>query len=84
MTVPKASVDENGCAVFPQNDIRLAWQAFDIHPVTETVGIKELSHNHFRFCVASFYASHYATALFRCQCVGHDLLFSAKIKVVGK
>lgn len=64
MPVPEAAVDEDGCSVFLQDDVRLAGERGNVLPVAETVPEKILPHLNFYGSVFPFNAAHVPTAVF--------------------
>ena len=46
MTMPKASIDKDTCAVFPQNDVRMARKTLMVESIAEAM-MPEVFPNHY-------------------------------------
>jgi hypothetical protein len=60
--MPKTSMNENGYAVFWQNDIWFARQIASMQPISVTKRIQSLPHGQFRIRVARFDPRHIPAA----------------------
>ena len=71
MSVPEATVDENGCTVFFEDNIGRTWQFLYIEPVSESFGEQEFAHKEFRLCILASYALHALAPLLGIHSVCH-------------
>ena len=70
MAMPEAAVDEDDRPVLWQDNIRGAWEALVIDPISKSLVPESMSQIHFRFGIGRFNCSH-DLALQRI--VGHNL-----------
>ena len=73
MTMPKASIDENACAVSSKDNIRFSWQSWMIQSIPKPHIPQILAHNKLRLCVFRANGRHYLVSLFYGEVVWHDL-----------
>jgi hypothetical protein len=59
MTVPKASMNENGGLVLRQHDIRLSWKVPDMEPEPESNLVQSAAHCFFRSRIRASNAGHH-------------------------
>lgn len=71
MSMPEASVDENGCTVFFEDNIGRTWQFLYIEPVSESFGEQGFAHKEFRLCILASYALHAPAPLLGIHSVCH-------------
>ena len=69
--MPEAAVDEDGRAVRPHNDVRLAWHALHVEPVAVAMAPQPAAHLQLGFRVPAADVRHAAVPLLRCHRVGH-------------
>jgi hypothetical protein len=69
MTMPKAPVDENHLSAFSKNNIRAAWQIFQVKSVAVAHAVHKAPHYHLRPRIATTYLCHAGTSLPGSQCV---------------
>lgn len=75
MPMPEATIDENTCAVFPQDNIRFSWQPRMIQPITESIVPQIFAHNNLRLGVLPMDGRHAMMPLFWSQRIGHYFSF---------
>ena len=73
MSVPKATVYKNHSPVFAQDQVWMTRQTGMVEPIAEATAEKELTNQHLRLRVSSFYRGHAAMALLFGQYVCHGL-----------
>ena len=69
--MPEVTIHENGDSDFPENDIRLAWQFFNVLSESQTSPMKLRPHPNLQSRVFSLDAGHAVAALLRCQVIWH-------------
>jgi len=79
MPMPKATVYKDHGFVFGQHNVGFAGQVFHMQPVTKTVFMQKLPHQHFGFGILAPYAAHIVAAGFFAVHVGHFV----KLAVAG-
>ena len=69
VAMPEAAVDEDGGAVFGEDNIGSTRKSLYVDYVTETLGKQVFAHNKLGFCILAFYALHTLTPLLWIQFV---------------
>ena len=63
MPMPEATVDEDDCAVFAQNDVRMTGESGMVEAIAEAAGKEILAHQYLGARSLALYCSHAAMAL---------------------
>ena len=71
MLMPEASIHENHCFVFRQNDIGAARKCFDVFPIPESLRKEILSNQFLRSCVLASNMGHIHAADFFAVVISH-------------
>ena len=58
VAVPEAAVDEDGSAVFGEDNVGSTRKSLYVDSVTETLRKQVFAHNKLGFCILAFYALH--------------------------
>lgn len=75
MPMPETAVNKNNGFVFRQDDVRFARQVFDVFSESVTGAVQHGAHQHLGLGIFALDLRHIPASLFRCQVVGHFLLF---------
>ena len=63
VSMPKAAIDEDYCAVFAQHDVGMARETGMVEAIAEATGPEILAHKYLRACSLALDCSHAAVAL---------------------
>lgn len=80
MSMPEATVNENGQPESWQDQVRRAWQVSTIQSKTISHPVQHPAHHEFRTSILWSYASHQSGTFFRRQCV-HSLAVASANRV---
>lgn len=69
MTVPEAAVDEDGCAVFGEDDVRFAGEASVVYAVTEAQAPEGFAEEQLRLRGSGVDGSHVCMTLGGSKCI---------------
>ena len=72
VSMPEASVDEDGSAVFPHHDVRLPWHALHVEPIAVAVPPQPLPHLQLGLGAFAVDVRHHEVTLFGGEVVGHN------------
>lgn len=59
MSMPKATIYKNHCAIFLENNIRFSWKAFRMYAKPITFPEQCFANNDFRICIFPLYSGHH-------------------------
>src|SRR5690554_2818378 len=79
MSMPEASVDEDGRTVLWQNDVRPSWKTGSTKPVAKAKCVQSVPDFEFNPCVLPPDPRHQRGALLRADDIGHQAAFRRRV-----